>query len=412
MFRPEAIAHQQDRLQGDALRLGGGPLRLLSIAAACALALAILAFGVLGHYTRKEHVTGYLAPSAGLIKVYTPQTATVVQSLVAEGQAVRRGDLLLVLESQRATTGVRDAQAAMRREIEQRRDSLQRERAKQAEIDELAAGTLGQRVRALQAQVAQFETQISLQRERVARAERSVTRQQALVAAHFVSEAAAQQKEEELIDQRGQLAALERNASSLVGDLAAARQDLAASSLRRSNNASALERQVSELDQQLTEADTRRSIVLTAPADGIVTTLLTDPGQVAAPTTPLLSILPAGAALEAQLLVPTRAAGFIRDGQAVALRYQAFPYQRFGHHEGQVVQVGRSVIQPNEVSMPIVAQEPVYRVTVRLPAQQVQAYGQAMPLRAGMLLDADVAIDRRSIVAWLFEPLLSVTGRI
>ena len=50
------------------------------------------------------------------------------------------------------------------------------------------------------------------------------------------------------------------------------------------------------------------------------------------PTTPLLSILPAGSKLEAQLFTPSRSIGFVRVGQQVLLRYQAFPYQKFGHH--------------------------------------------------------------------------------
>ena len=227
-----------------------------------------------------------------------------------------------------------------------------------------------------------------------------------------MSEAALQQKQDELLDQRGQMANLERNIASLGRDLDAARADLAASSLRRSNTTAQLSRQVSELEQQLTEADARRTVVLTAAADGVVTTLLADVGQAVNPNVPLLSILPAGASLEAQLLVPTRAAGFIKPGQKVALRYQAFPYQRFGHHEGEVTRVGRSVIQPNESNLPLAVTEPVYRVTVKLPSQAVQAYGQAMTLQSGMGVDADIRLDRRRIIEWIFEPILSVTGRV
>ena len=51
-------------------------------------------------------------------------------------------------------------------------------------------------------------------------------------------------------------------------------------------------------------------------------------------------------------------------------------------------------------------------MTVRLPAQQVSAYGQAMILQAGMVVDADIAVDRRSILEWVFDPLLAVTGRL
>ena len=382
------------------------------VALAALAALAIVGFGLWGQYTRKEHVVGYLAPSAGLIKLFTPQAGNVVSLKVVEGQSVRQGDMLLVLSSERATTGTRDTQAAVHREVQQRRDSLRLELVKQSEIDALTGTSVAQRIRSLESQIELAQAQLELHRSHVASAERSVKRDETLVAEKFLSEATLQQKQEVLIEQRGQLAGLQRIATALDSDLASARSELAASALKRSNNSLAIKRQISELDQQLTEADTRRSVVISAPADGTVTALLTNVGQLAAPGVPLLSILPAGAELQAQLLVPTRAAGFIRAGQTVALRYQAFPYQRFGHHSGQVLQVDSSVIQPNEVSLPLALQEPMYRVTVRLPSQQVQAYGQAMALRAGMVLDADVWIDRRRIVEWLFDPLLSVTGRV
>jgi membrane fusion protein len=40
------------------------------------------------------------------------------------------------------------------------------------------------------------------------------------------------------------------------------------------------------------------------------------------------------------------------------------------------------------------------------------AYGQSLALRSGMLLDADVWIDRRRLIEWIFDPLLSVAGRV
>ena len=54
--------------------------------------------------------------------------------------------------------------------------------------------------------------------------------------------------------------------------------------------------------------------------------------------------------------------------------------------------------------------EPLYRITVRLAAQSVHAYGREMPLAAGMSLDADVRQEARKIWEWLLEPALAVTG--
>ena len=411
LFRQEVFEARRESLQGGVLIAHPPALRLL-VLAAVAIALALLAYGAWGEYTRKAHVAGYLAPTLGLIKIHTPQTGRIREKRVSEGQRVKQGDPLFVIASERATAAAADTEAAMLRELALRRASLQREQSKQAEIDRLGAAGLADRVRGLEAELAQAHAQLEIQRSRIAGAERTVRRHTELLAAHFVSEATVQQKQEELLDQRGQLAAIERSISGLNRDLASARTELAASGLRRANNEANLDRQISELDQQLTEGAARREVILTAPADGTVTTVLAEAGQTVSPDMPLLSILSAGAALEARLLVPTRAAGFIKAGQAVALRYQAFPYQRFGHHLGEVEEVGRTVLQPNEANLPVPVQEPVYLVTVRLPEQAMQAYGQDLALRAGMLLDADVRIDRRRLVEWLLDPVLSVSGRV
>ncbi|RQP25220.1 HlyD family secretion protein [Piscinibacter terrae] len=411
LFRPAAIAAQCNTLYGDT-SIARGPRTSLLVVAALLAVLSLIAFAVWGQYTRKEHVLGYLAPTSGLIKVYTPQTGTVLEKRVSEGQAVRQGDVLMVISSERSSTSTRDAQAAVLAQLGERRDSLKREQDKQAQIDQLAAASVQQRIRGLSAEIEQARAQLELQRSRVASAETTIKRYEGLVASRFMSDAALQQKQEELLDQRGQFASLQRSIAALTRDLDAARTELAASSLKQSNNSAQLERQVSELQQQLTETDSRRTVVLTATADGVVTTILADVGQSATTSAPLMSILPAGASLEAQLLVPTRAAGFIKPGQKVALRYQAFPYQRFGHHEGEVTRVGRSVIQPNETSLPVAVNEPVYRVTVKLPSQGVMAYGQAMNLQSGMGVDADIWLDTRRVIEWFFEPILSVTGRV
>jgi membrane fusion protein len=411
LFRHAAIAAQSNTLYGDTSIARGPRTGLLVMAALLAVA-SLIAFAVWGQYTRKEHVLGYLAPTSGLIKVYTPQAGTVLEKHVSEGQAVKQGDVLMVISSDRSSTSTRDAQAAVLAQLGERRDSLKREQDKQAQIDQLAAASVQQRIRGLSAEIEQARAQLELQRSRVASAQTTIKRYEGLVASRFMSEAALQQKQEELLDQRGQLANLQRSIAALTRDLDAARTELAASSLKQSNNAAQLERQVSELQQQLTETDSRRTVVLTAAADGVVTTILADVGQSATTSAPLMSILPAGASLEAQLLVPTRAAGFIKPGQKVALRYQAFPYQRFGHHEGEVTRVGRSVIQPSETALPVAVNEPVYRVTVKLPSQGVMAYGQAMTLQSGMGVDADIWLDTRRVIEWFFEPILSVTGRV
>ncbi|MHB1992677.1 HlyD family efflux transporter periplasmic adaptor subunit, partial [Metallibacterium scheffleri] len=176
---------------------------------------------------------------------------------------------------------------------------------------------------------------------------------------------------------------------------------------------SATHSKLAEIEQALANNEAQRAWVLRAPRAGVVSTLLLKPGQMVAAGQSLLAILPAGSTLEAQLLVPSQAIGFVRSGQRVVLRYQAFPYQKFGLHEGIVTQVSRSALSPQEVSG-LMGQQvtvPLYRVMVRLGQQTVNAYGKPVGLLPGMALHADILLDRRRLIDWVLEPLYGFSRR-
>jgi membrane fusion protein len=72
----------------------------------------------------------------------------------------------------------------------------------------------------------------------------------------------------------------------------------------------------------------------------------------------------------------------------------------------------KTPITANDIALPVPIDEPVYRVTVRLSEENVLAYGNRIPLQAGMLLDADVAVDQRRLFEWVLAPIYSITGKI
>jgi membrane fusion protein len=57
------------------------------------------------------------------------------------------------------------------------------------------------------------------------------------------------------------------------------------------------------------------------------------------------------------------------------------------------------------------AREPLYRIRATLEEQTIEAYGRREELRSGMQVEADVMLDRRRLIEWVFEPLLSLAGR-
>lgn len=156
---------------------------------------------------------------------------------------------------------------------------------------------------------------------------------------------------------------------------------------------------------------------MTAPQDGTVTAILAEPGQTVS-AQPLATLLPAGSRLVVHLYAPSKAIGFVEPGQHVRMRFAAYPYQKFGQYEGTVTQVSRTSLTSAELpaQLATVAQqsagEGLYRVSVELASQTVQAYGKSQPLTVGMQLEADVLQETRTLVEWVLSPVIGLRGKL
>ncbi len=412
LFRPEVIEGRRQAWLGSIQLIR--PVSF-SVLTAWVMAVAVLVgvYLAVGEYTRKARVTGYLVPDTGVIRLVAPQSATVVESHVTEGQAVRQGDVLFVLSLDRATING-DAQASVQSTLLTRQQSLQATGQQQALLQKSQAAALDRQVEDMKHELLQMAAEADLQRERLVLAQKTQAEWESLQRQNFMSAAQVQAKTEEVLSTRAQLQSVERQRTAHLRQIAileAQRRELPLRGLAQQGE---LDRNMAELAQKSAENEAQRRLWVRAPQDGIVTAVLVNAGQATTPATAMASLVPAQAHLQAHLFAPSSAVGFVRAQQEVLLRYQAYPYQKFGHQSGHVLQVSRTPLQPSELaglSLPA-GSEPLYRITVALDTQTVQAYGQAQSLVSGMQLDADVLLDRRRLIEWIFEPVLSIAGRV
>ena len=421
LFRREALAHRQGQWLGGIQLLRPVSLSVLTAFVLIA-ATATAAYLVAGHYTRKARVSGYLVPDSGVIRLVPPQVANVLERRVHEGQQVRAGEVLFVLSVDRATFGG-DTQSSVQQSLAARRRSLQDAAEQRAQLLREQRSALGRRLGDMRREALQLQAETELQRKRLALARAAEARLESLRAENYVSPAQVQAKAEDVLGVQAQLQALERQQAAQRREIDTLESQWRELPLRERAQQGEIERDLSLLAQQAAESEAKSRIVVRAPQDGIVSALLAEPGQSVDPSAALASLVPGNARLQAQLYAPSSAVGFLRPQQTVLLRYQAYPYQKFGHHAGHVLQVSRTPLQQSELAgLPLPGSvsgaalgsngEPLYRITVALDEQSVQAYGQTQPLTAGMQLDADVLLERRRLIEWIFEPLLSVTGRV
>lgn len=419
LFRKEALQGKSQAFLGTTVLRP--PVSFSAWAAiAATLAAAVVAFLFFGEYTKRTRVVGITAPDAGVIKLMAPQPGIVVDRRVSEGQRVRSGDVLFVLSGERMTDAggsVAGAQSAVLDQLRRRRDSLRDEQKRQTLLAEQQSAALQRRLNDLRAESAQLEREIATQQARRSSAQAQFRRFEDLLRQQFMSELAVQQKREEVLDQQARLQALERGRIAAQREAASVSAELLQLPLRGQQQLAELERGIATLEQEVASTEASRQIVVTAPQDGTVTAILADRGQMIG-NQPLLTLLPAGGTLEAHLFAPSRAVGFVEPGQRVLVRYAAYPYQKFGQYEGIVAQVSRSALAANELPSQLTAvaqqagSEGLYRITVALGAATVMAYGKPQPLTAGMQLEADVMQDRRRLIEWVFEPLVSLRGKV
>ncbi len=414
LFRCEVLKTRDATWLGSVSLVQPPRLWLMTVSAVVAGATIAL-FVTLGTYTRRSTVTGRLVPTQGLATVVAPVSGVVTRVDVTEGRQVAAGGALALVTVPRATQGSGDTQAALEQRLQQRQNGLlATQQAQHAQLQAQAQGIVSQLANA-QRELAQVEAEVITRRQQIRIANETLERLRRLEGGQYVSILQIKQQEALMLEYTGQMQTLQRQAIGtrrLMLQLQQAQRELPG---QRLASDAGYQRDLAQLEQERVQTQASGMLLVKAPVDGMVAMQVVKPGQAVQAGQPLLSLLPGDGKLEAELLVPSRAIGFIAPGDTVLLRYQAFPYQKFGHQQGTVARISRSALSSGELGALVGnAQqgEPYYRITVVLKRQSITAYGKPEPLKPGMLLEADVMGERRQLIEWIFEPLYSLKEKI
>ncbi len=412
LFRQEAIDAQREKFLGEAIIARPVPAWVFTLLAAGTAAL-LIAVALWGQYTRRERVEGYLALDAGAARVLIPDAGRVTQLFIKEGEEVKAGDPMARIFLDRSTASGASTNDAVIAEMTTRRGILEREQAQLRDLGVQQLEQVRRRVKDLGNELGQIDAEMKLQRVRIKSARDQLERYRGLAGEkQFVSQALVKQKGDEVTDQEIKLQSLMRQRSQVQRDLEAAKLEEPTVELRSRTQVEQVARQISELQESLAQVRGRTETMIRAPVAGVVTNIAVNRGQSIAADAALASVPPKGSGLHVELLVPTRAIGFVKAGQDVMLRYDAFPYERFGQYHGRIIDIGRNVWSSGDRVGPVSVREPVYRVDVALDHQDVSALGQRFSLRPGMVVNADLLLEKRTLFEWIFEPVLKLKERI
>ena len=112
--------------------------------------------------------------------------------------------------------------------------------------------------------------------------------------------------------------------------------------------------------------------------------------------------------MQAVLLAPSSAVGFVKPNDRVQLRYAAFPFREHGVFTGTIVQMDKTEQLPSELDAPIMVSEPVYRIIVDVEQPPISKKKKSLRLASGMTLEASIIIDQRPLLFWLLDPIYRI----
>jgi HlyD family secretion protein len=416
--------------------LAGWMLRLF-----VALAAGVLLWSVLGRLDIVAVAEGKLVPSSYLKIVQPAEQGIVKEILVREGQSVREGEVLIRMDAVMAQADVKTLQA----DYHARRLALRRIDAQLAgrgfpkekgDPPELAAQVQGQyqaNVRAYENALAQERSVLEKARFDLAAARETKAKLEQVLPHYVEQERAfeklkrdgyagrimAADKQRERIEKEQDLRAQEfviRSNTALI-EQSERRIAQIEADYRRQLQSERVEtaNQLEKARQELGKHEHReRLLELRAPQAGIVKDLATHTaGTVVAPGTILMTLVPEGDRMVAEVWVSNQDVGFVRTGQEAKVKLAAFQFQKYGMVGGRVVHVNADATEapsPNTRSDALGGRDRpmgplAFRALIELESQALKAGEAAYPLAPGMQLAAEIHLGTRSLLEYVLSPV-------
>ena len=411
LFRPEVLQNKRLERLGRTLPIYSGhslPITLVFLL----LALVVSVWLATGQYARTQLVSGWIVPNGPIARIQALQPGIITSIEAKEGDVVVAGQKLATLRLQNSSTDSIEP-AAQSLEI------LARQSQEIAKLEQLARAAsraealrLAASINAIDTRLATAAQQSAIQRQQIASAKASLDLLTKAEKERAVSKIDLENQRRAFLAEQSQMQVLAVEQGTLRAQKGEAQAELQQLPIKLEQRLAELRENDIELDKQRLATVQGGSVVLTAPFDGVIGVIQAKPGQTMAPQQPVMQVLDANTQLEAELYAPTSAIGFATVGQEVRLMYDAFPFEQYGTFRGTIREISRTVLTPDEVTAPLQLETATYRMRIELDDQSISAFGRRYPVQPGMLMRANIVLERQTFLDWLLEPVRAIRNRL
>jgi HlyD family secretion protein len=394
------------------------------VGAICLVVTGTISWAAFSKVDEVATANGEVVPATQVQPMRSLSAGSLQTINVTEGKQVKKGDVLVQLDSTQAKMEVERLQKL----AEQNRDSLARlqaERSGKTQAgtvlqDELLASRLKEyrdRHAAAEADASrQLSTMRSAQVQKTRlEADLGYARQKSQAMQWLLSQGAVPRFD--YIDTQNKVESLQKEIAiqeqaieqDRQAHQAATKNATRLESERQSEILTQIDKQqqeLTDLEGKLSQAKEKQqeSTIRSGVTGTVYNVKVTKTGALVHPGDELLSIVPAGEKLLVEAKVPNQDIGFIRSGMPVKVKLATFPYQEYGMVEGTVSKISPNAVNEKDVGL-------VFPVQVQLKQRSVKVNGSDVPLTPGMAATAEIVTRQKTVLSFLLDPITASWDR-
>ena len=412
LFRVAALSEKNGQLNGKVLLSLPLAYRVLT-GVILALIISLILLFIFGEYTRRQLATGWVQPVSGMSKVWGKQAGVIQSVKVAEGDKVNKGDILAYVATMSSMESGFRLEDRLIAQTQTTIESISTSKRQAQQYHQAEIQGIDQKISRIKHAKEQRLIEVKLQTERLQHVQDAERDLKKLRDQGYITKSQLSDKQLAELESKLGLQRLRQSVDESDNQLAELVKQKELLGLQYQLKLAEYDRELIQQRRLMVELKARQGYTIVAPVSGEVTLLQKKKGQSIGGNQLFAVIVPERAEFEVELMASSKAVGFIKKGQPVKIRYQAFPYQRYGLYKGWVKAVSEASLDSREISSNVaLPNASFYQIKVALESQFVNAEGKRVPLRTGMAVEADLVIDELPIWYWFFKPLLSVRGNL
>lgn len=414
IYRREAIEYKKNHWKGKALLLAGMPAWIVTLLAFTFIAVLVLSL-IFCSFTQRIDVRGEVITLPHSVNVFAPQQGFVVNQYVKVGEIVNKGQPLYKLDISRSTINgnVNTAQIEV----------IDQKIANAENIISKLSHNKSETLRAIEKQIATIKDSLEETSRMLINTQAGLNKMHTNLASYdkylkdgLITKDQYNYQHSLYFQQQSAYQSLVSQKMQLETQLTQANSDKVTKAADFDNQISGQNNQINDFKNQLVESNANGNIIIKATIDGKIESLAVTKGQMVENGSSLAQIKPTGN-IEYYLIIwlPNNAIPYIKKGDIINIRYDAFPADKFGQFPGEVLTLSsvpasrQEMAEYTNVSNGSNQQDlALYKAIIKIKNKEFNYNGKVLTLSNGLKAQAVVFLEERPLYMWMFTPFYKI----